>query len=258
MTETKRNHLRNLVKTKYDYQTMRIATANRLALKADDSVQAKEDPAYETDDLLEFVDIKDETLSLEKKIDKAILRSIKDEPVYKNFLKDVKGIGPTLAGVLLSEINLEKATTVSKIWQYAGCNPGMVMGKKKSNGEIVVTGELIRGDRPSAGYILPYNKFLKTKLLGVLADSFIKSKSPYTEYYYSMKDRLMQSSKEYKEGKPWKDESRMHINMAARRYMVKMFLADYYREARAILGLPVRPPYQEEYLGHKHNRGIEE
>lgn len=252
MTEERRSNLRNLIKTKYDYQSMRIATANRLAIKVDNTVQAKEAPGYRTDDILEFVDIKDETESLEKKIDKAIMRYIKDDPVYKGFLKDVKGVGPALAGVILSEIDIEKATTISKIWQYAGMNPSMVLGKKKVNGELVVTGELIRGDRPTSGYILPYNKFLKTKLLGVLADSFIKSRSPYTEYYYNMKERLANSEKDYKEGKPWKEESKMHINMAARRYMVKMFLADYYKASREILGLPVRPPYQEEYLGHVH------
>lgn len=249
---TKKEQIRKLVRIKYDYQDMRIRTSNRLALKKDDTAQDKDEPNLPAVDILELVDIKDETKALEQKIDKAIAKCLKGDPIYEGFLKGVKGVGPVMAGVLLSEIDLEKATTASKIWQYSGLNPCQVRGKKKEGDKLVTTATMVRGDRPTAGFLLPYNKFLKSKLMGVLADSFIKSKSPYTDYYYAMKQRLEQSEKEYKEGKAWKEETKAHRDMAAKRYMVKMFLLDYYRYGREILGLPVRPPYQEEYLGHKH------
>lgn len=255
---TSTDTIRKLVRIKYDYQEMRIRTSNRLALKKDDSAQNREEPALPTEDLIELVDIKDLTKDLETKIDRNIAKYLKGNDIYEGFLKGVKGIGPVMAGVLLSEIDLEKATTVSKIWQYAGLNPCMVRGKKKVGDKVEITDTMVRGDRKTAGFMIPYNQFLKTKLMGVLADSFIKSRSPYTEHYYNMKQRLEQSSKEYKEGKKWSEESKKHRDMAAKRYMIKMFLADYYACGRAILGLEVRPPYQEEYLGHKHNGGIEE
>ena len=51
--------------------------------------------------------------------------------------------------------------------------------------------------------------------------------------------------------KKWKDETKAHINMAAQRYMMKMFLQDLYGVWRKLEGLPVREPYQKEYLGHE-------
>jgi hypothetical protein len=50
----------------------------------------------------------------------------------------------------------------------------------------------------------------------------------------------------------WKDESDGHRDHAAKRYMVKMFLKDLYVAWRTMEGLPVRVPYQEEYLNHVH------
>jgi len=38
----------------------------------------------------------------------------------------------------------------------------------------------------------------------------------------------------------------------ALRYMVKMVLADIWKDWRALEGLDVRAPYQEAYLNHKH------
>ena len=37
------------------------------------------------------------------------------------------------------------------------------------------------------------------------------------------------------------------------RYMVKMFLADLYKEWRKIEGLPVEPSYHEKKHGHVHS-----
>ena len=253
MNAASKEKIRKLVRIKYDYQDMRIRTSNRLALKKDDSLQDKEEPVIPLAEIPELIDIKDMSKELEAKIDKGIAKALKGDPVYEGFLKGVRGVGPVMAGVMLSEIDLEKATTASKIWQYSGLNSGMVKGRKKVNDQIIVTDTMIRGDKPTAGYQIPYNKFLKSKMMGVLAESFIKSRSPYADYYYSMKQRLENSSKPCRGDKAWKDESKGHRDMAAKRYMVKMFLLDYYREGRKILGLPVRPSYQEEYLGHVHS-----
>jgi hypothetical protein len=89
-----------------------------------------------------------------------------------------------------------------------------------------------------------------------MADGFIKAQSSYClEFYYPYKMRLEQSHGEVlhvgKE-KPWKDVTKGHRDRAAKRYMVKMFIKDLYAAWREIEGLPVRKPYQEEYLGHVH------
>ena len=288
-----RAELRALMKSLYDFQELRKGQANRLKLKADGSEQ--KDNGTNTQmapkGISDLESCWNEVSNVENYFLKALEKRIKLFPEWNGFLKGVKGCGPLMAAVLISEINIEKASTVSKIWQYAGLNPSMVFGKKKDKDKTVVTTELVRGDRPTSGYILPYNKFLKTKLLGVLATCFIKAQSPYTEFYYNYKNRLENSdrvingdSKGYKWNTPAEipalDENGnvkyktkknpktgeveqevvmratgmgMHRDKASKRYMIKMFLRDYYNNVRTMYGFDVRCPYEEEYLGRKHH-----
>lgn len=41
-------------------------------------------------------------------------------PIYDTFLKGVRGVGPAMAGVLISEIDIYKAEYPSSLWAYAG------------------------------------------------------------------------------------------------------------------------------------------
>lgn len=261
MTLAARTELRALVRTMYDYQDMRIRTAGRLRLKADDTPQDETNmqPAEKSESNYGVVEsVKLDTQSIEGRLKKEIEKEVKAQPIWDAFFDGVKGCGPLMAAVCLSEFDIEKATTVSKMWQFAGLNPGMVRGKKRKelkNGEfeIYATDEMVRGDRRTPGYVAPYNAWLRTKLVGVLADCMVKAQSSYAlDYYYPYKARLEQEETTVVNGKPWKDESKGHRNNAAKRYMIKMFLRDLYVAWRTIEGLPVRQPYQEEYLGHTH------
>ena len=147
------------------------------------------------------------------------------------------------------------------MWQFAGLNPGLVKGKKRVDHEdgkveFVETGEMIRGDKLTPGHVSPFNQNLRTALVGVLADGFIKQQNYYCmEFYYPYKARLEQEENtvlHVGKEKQWKDVNKGHRDRAAKRYMIKMFLKDLYVAWRTIEGLPVRPSYQEEYLGHKH------
>lgn len=245
---TNKEKIRVLVKSREDIQKLRIRSSNRLKKDKDFKPQdtSKQNLTIATDDLLmSEVDLCLDFTQNEKKIDKLLKGYVEDEPIYQQFLKGVKGCGIQMSAVLISEIDIHIATTVSKIWQYAGLNPGMVFGKKIVGDKIVVSDTKIRGDKLTKGYKCPYNQFLKSKLLGVLADCMIKSNSPYREFYDNYKVRLSNESK-------WNEESKLHISNAAKRYMIKMFLIDLYVAWRTIEELPVRPSYQEEYLNHKH------
>ena len=248
----KKSVIRTLVRTMYDFQGQRIQMANRLKKKADGSDQKNaEEIDLEDDSIPVIIDVWNDTQESEKKLAKAIQQELKDVPVYENFLKHVKGCGPLMSAVIISEIDIHKATTVSKIWQFAGLNPGMVYGNKSKGSkldgtfEIVKTQDMVRGDRRTPGFLSPFNGWLRTKLVGVLASSFIKCGSPYRKFYDDYKSRL-----ENEEG--WKDESKGHRSNAAKRYMIKMFIRDLYVAWRTLEGLEVRAPYQEEYLGKKH------
>jgi len=88
---------------------------------------------------------------------------------------------------------------------------------------------------------------IKTKLLGVMCDNFIKLNSPYREVYDNYKHRLEHHPKH-------QDKTKLHRHRMAKRVMLKVFLADLWTIARTIKGLPVRPTYAEEKLGIVHSK----
>ena len=275
------NAVRLLVRTREDFQTHRKSIDNRLGRKADKTDQSGVVPrSFQEVDEENFILLSDQQRAQEKFIEKELLKVLKRFQIYNEYLKDVKGVGPIAAGWLLGWIDIHIASTVSKIWQYCGLNPGMVRGKvdikassykpglgeklkeyKSLSGEkriCYLSDKMIRGDRLTAGFISPFNKSLRTALCGVMADGFIKQQNNYClEFYYPCKERLANSEREVLHlGKmvQWKDVTKGHRDRAAKRYMVKMFLKDLYPVWRSLEGLEVREPYQEAYLGHKHNK----
>lgn len=278
--------LRMYVRAREDFQAMRKRMDNRLGRKADGTPQKIQDErVFDLEDITNFDRIASEARGQEHETEKMLKRVLKRFPVWCDWLSNVKGIGEVSAGWLLGEFDITQATTVSKMWQYAGMNPGLVRGKKRvpkkdykpemgkiisetpniktgANDYIVETDTLIRGDRATEGFLLPYNKNLKTHLIGVLAAGFIKHKNSYAvEFYYPYKQRLEneesiihnEGKARQDDGKKWKDVSKGHRDNAAKRYMIKMFLKDFYVAWRTIEGLTVREPYDEEYLGRKHS-----
>lgn len=170
--------------------------------------------------------------------------------IYTDFLKGVKGIGPRMAGVIISEININEAIYASSIWKYAGLDVAED-GKGRSNRkEHQRDIEYInaKGEEDTKKGIT-YNPFLKSKLIGVLASSFLragKKDNPYSKLYYDYKNR-MENHKTYKDVVP------AHRHAMALRYSVKIFLIDLYKRWRMLEGLPVHNPYAEAKLDRKHH-----
>lgn len=252
MEERRRNSIKILTRIFYDYQRERIRLDGRLGVKKDGSLKKKA-PPKDSLILAELYKRREEALAMEERIQKEIAKEVKKHPLWEIFLKHVKGCGETMAAILISEIDIHIAETVSKIWQFSGLNPGLVPGKKNIKGKIKATTDLIKGDRKTPGYVCPYNQFLKSKLLGVLGKGFLMASSEYRKFYDDMRHRL--ESKDWgKESKNPTDKAKPkagHQHNAALRYMVKMFLIDLYVAWRSLEDLPVRKPYSAEYLG-KH------
>ena len=263
--------VRMLVNAREDFQAMRKRMDNRIGRKANGKSQDIEERTLRADDLEYFQMVADEARKQEKSIEKKLKDVLKRFPIYTNWLIHIKGIGEIAAGRIIGEYNIEEASTVSKMWQFTGLNPGMVIGKKRvkptdykesmgkiigSIGEdhVVLTDELVRGDKLTPSFISPFNKRLRTAMVGVLADGFIKAKAPYAlEYYYPYKMRLSQEQNEINgEDKKWCDVSKGRRDRAAKRYMIKNFLKDLYAAWRNMEGLPIREPYAEEYLEKRH------
>lgn len=259
--------VRLLVRAREDFQGQRKRMDNRMGRKADGTDQEIAERVIRPDDAQLFEGISDAARDQEKDIEKKLKTILKRFPIYTEWLLSVKGVGTIAAAQIIGNIDIHKATTVSKIWQYCGLNPGMVEGKKRVENKdgtfkLVPTGKQIRGDKLTAGFVAPFNKNMRTALCGVLADGFIKAQAPYAlEYYYPYKERLANSDQVTTEirkagAKPeqiaWKDAKLGHRDRAAKRKMIKAFLTDLYKAWRTLEGLEVRAPYQEQYLGHKH------
>ena len=289
MNELRRERLRHAVRFFYDLQKLRIQTSNRSTTET-----VELDKADQT-----FLDATGSTLKgLEKNALKEVQRWLKGVEIYERFLKDQKGCGPTMSGVIISEVAMcrpvspeelngatigkpfmmhdfeyfhvtysfkkearddEKAETVerrllcfkrpgrvegsyeiwedlcpypSSLWAYAG---------------LAVDTESGKAVRRKKGVKSNWNPFLKTKLVGVLADCLIKANSdPWKGMYNDYKHRWKSAGK---------GNSDAHRHNAAKRYMVKMFLLALYKKWRELEGLPCRPPYAEEFIGKVHHGG---
>jgi len=263
-----RQVLRMLVRAREDFQAMRKRMDNRIGRKADGEDQdLTTERAFDPEDAGMFTEVSDQARLQENAVEKKLLAVLRRMPIFTDYLEGVKGVGTVAAAHICGSFDIYEGRTVSKLWQYCGLNPGMVRGKKrierKDGGfDIIVTDTMIRGDKMTAGFVAPFNKELRTALLGVMADGFIKCQNSYAmEYYYPMKARLEQSANTVQEiskagAKPqdvaWSEAKKAHRHRAAMRYMVKMFIKDLYSVWRPMHGLDVRVPYAEEYLGKKH------
>ena len=244
-----------LVRARDDYQSMRKRMDNRLGRKADGTAQEITERAFRTEDALMFQALADNAREQERQVEKQLLSVLKRFPVYTAYLVHVKGVGPIAAGWIVGEFDIEKATTVSKLWQFAGLNPGMVVGQKRvedgpDKWHFERTDTLVRGDKLTPEFVSPFHQRLRTALVGVMADGFIKCQNAYAlDYYYPYKARLEQEENRiYGEEKAWKEVSKARRDRAAKRYMLKMFLKDLYVAWRTLEGLPMRPPYYDEYV----------
>lgn len=258
--------LRNAVRFFYDLQKLRIETLNRQP-KGGDA------PELELDDGdVKFIQTTSDGLrALERGALRHVDRVATRFSAY-DWLKSVKGVGPTTAGFLLAEFDIVKAERPSQFWSFAGLS--------------VVNGS---SPRPQKGQKLPYNSWLRSKCIAVVGGCLLKAANEtyrpiYDDYKHRKahtftdpcmlcngsglasqpkKDQDGKVSKEAGEKKkcwncdgagkgPW-GKGDAHRHQAALRYMVKMFLADFWRAWREAENLPVVAPYHEAVLGHKHH-----
>ena len=196
--EQDRAALRRKVRIFYDLQRLRMQTAGRTLDRATDIELHESDVA--------ILDARAANLhDAEKEALKDIEAHLVTMPAFTKILAEKpkwKGIGPTLAGVLLSEIDINRADTVSALWRYAGLAPqkarrclkcqDTVVNNKKEGGwkheynrkdkcaagnplDDEQTYESAAAERPTKGEKLHYNSFLKTKLVGVFPSSCFAS-----------------------------------------------------------------------------------
>jgi hypothetical protein len=278
--------LRRSTRMYYDIQEMRLQAFGRLTRKAPGAT-IELHPCDKLRLLTHVKGLEANEMSMLKELES----NLREMPFYREVMEpkrktQYRGLGPRMAPVILSSFDITREDTVSKMWAFAGlrpiecrrckhCQVVVVQDKKNEgffqhqaakpkkppvegappepsavkcgfNGQSLSEANTIasaRAQRPEAGVKLPYNAWLRSKLCGVLGEVLLKVGTPYRYYYDNYKHRWEAAGK---------GVSDKHRHVAAVRYMVKCLLADIWREWRTFEGLPVRPSYQEAYLGHAH------
>lgn len=192
---------------------------------------------------------------------------LKQIPIYNEYLKDVVGIGPAMSAVLISYFDPAKAERISDFWAYAGLDLGPDGRGRSRRAEHLIDREYKKKDGTiDIKKSVTYNPWLKARLFGALATSFMRTENcPWKKVYDGYKHRILTSpthvkvsleeyKKLHKDGDPksiavWPP---LRVHNASMRYMIKMFLAEFWIKWRTVEGLPVTLSYHEEVLGHKH------
>lgn len=193
-------------------------------------------------------------VNVEEKLTKQLAKELKKYPIYNEFMCDVKGCGTLMSGVIIAYLDPYEARHVSSFWRYVGVDVTFV----ERDGELVGEGTGAKHAKYNQiEYIdkngevqtkngLSYNPFVKAKMCGVLATSFLMAggKDKYAQTYRNVKMR-------YQNMPAHADKTPKHIDNMARRYMVKEFLRDLWVCWRKLEGLEVSEPYEVAVLGHK-------
>jgi hypothetical protein len=194
--------------------------------------------------------------------------TLEEIPIYRNYLVNVTGIGPAMAGVLVAYFDPKRARHVSSFWKYAGLDVAAGSGRSRREEHLVEREYTDRNGETKTRLGVTYNPFLKTKLMGVLGPSFLRSGSEWRNFYDDYKNRILSDPARIKiTVNEWKKLHKANkadaggavdlknywtpgrIHTASTRYMVKMFLQELWVNWRKFEGLPVTLPYREAKLG---------
>ena len=219
---------------------------------------------------------------MEKKHFVRVGNEVKQWDIWGAFLGNVKGVGPAIGGVLLSELNpndyylderghrctgevegaVRHTLYASSFWKYAGLDVGPDgRGRSKQEAHLIDVWYQDKEEKWKTRKGITYNPFLKAKLCEVLSSCFLRvkaEKSPYAARYYDHKNRLENHVVYGKHNDGKKDEDNRIITSDGRRHrasnrvMIKQFLLDMYNAWRPLVGFKIHLPYHEAKLGLKH------
>jgi len=211
---------KSLKKKEYTEDKLRKMMIEKFGLEYTEKfIEKHKEPIYEN--------IVNQLEAIESMLEKEIKYEVSDHPVWKIFLKDVRGIGEVLAGQLLVLFDPFKAEYPSSFIKYAGLDP--------------------EGAKRERGHSLGYNPRAKGIILGRVATSLLKAKSQYCVFYYE--NRV----KEYKKALEQGLKAPLAVShRRAIRKMMKPFVCHLGVCLAEVEKAPIRKsPYVEEVLGHK-------
>lgn len=196
--------------------------------------------------------------------------ALEEIPVYTDWLESQTGIGPALAAVLITWFDIHKAERPSQFWAFAGLDVGPDgFARSRRASHLVERPYIDRNGEEKTRMSTTFDPWLQSRLLGVLGSSLLRTGSPYRVHYDNYRHRiesdttrpkgslldkknLIRAERREEADALWHP---LRIHRASMRYMVKMFVADFWQQWREIEGLPRVPSYHEGVLGHIHHGG---
>lgn len=190
---------------------------------------------------------------LEGDIRRALAKYSESHPLGR-WAESITGIGPVISSGLLAHIDIAKAPTAGHIWRFAGLDPTLKWEKSQKR---------------------PWNARLKT-LCWKIGESFVKVSNNKNDVYGHVYAARKVLEIERNEAGLFKDQAEAilaakrigkdtdayraysegklppaHIHARAKRYAVKLFLANYQEVGYFLLHTAMPPkPYVLEHLGH--------
>lgn len=203
----------------YAIQRQRMGMANR--------IRAYQALNY---DVPHAQEIYDGLVELEKHAGKIVAAMVKREPIYQAYLSHIKGIGPSLSAVLISEIgDPGRFPNISSLWSYCGLGVQDGEARKRRRGEKA-----------------NWNSVLRMTCARKMTDQFIKLRGCFGR-------KLYDQYKAYYTERDGETLSKGHIDNRARRKVAKVFLSCLWLAWREMKGLPVTEPYAFGVQGGHHS-----
>lgn len=198
---------------------------------------------------------------------KHIGEALEEIPVFVDYLDSQRGIGPAMAAVLVTSFDIHKAVRPSQFWAIAGLDVGPDGLARSRRKEHLIEREYVAKDGTTKTKMsTTFDPWLQSRMLGVLGGSLLRSGSPYRKYYDQYRHRIETDPNRRKGTLVDKKKARaagesgediwhpLRIHRSSMRYMVKQFIADYWRQWRLIESLPVVPTYHEAKQGGHSGR----
>jgi len=239
MDEETRAKIRQLVEIYYDVQDVRIRSYNRLRTVG------------------EVEGVHPEALKkLEREIRTYIEKQLQGIPIWEEFLNKIKGMGAILAGGLISRLDPYRADHPSSFWKFCGLHVEEGKAVKRETGQKLdfdprlrtlawkVGGSFIRFKTPP--YIFKYNE--RKKYENEKLNNPVENPRNCPDYQKCITKLIKKAKRTGRE--PKSPPCKRHIDLRARRYMVKKFLADLWVRWRQIEGLPTGEPYIHRKKSH--------
>lgn len=239
-----RESARSLVDQYYSWQEHRISLSNQLRA----SIEAGRGDAEVVDHFAGQVQMMEKQLV-------AVLGEWAGSRPEGAWAREQKGIGPVLSAGLSAHIDITKAPTVGHIWSFAGLNPNVKWNKGEKR---------------------PWNADLKV-ICWRIGDSFVKVSGREGAFYGHLYKQRKQQEVAKNENREFKDQARIsletknikdkelkatyedgrlpagRLDLRARRYAVKLFLAHWHEVAyKNEYGEDPPKPYPIAHLGHAH------